>query len=75
MCFATIPYTTCAYGNLAQIRNDITSNLEVGQSVQKGFMSYLLLLICPTLVGILSGARRDEDDVGESLIASESDLE
>ena len=32
-CFTVIPYTTGTfYGNLPQIRNDIMSNLEVGQS-------------------------------------------
>ena len=33
VCFAMIPNTTHRfYGNLPQIHNDITSNLEVGQS-------------------------------------------
>ncbi len=33
-CFAAIPYSTHAfYGNSSQIHNDITSNLEAGQSI------------------------------------------
>ena len=37
--FAVIPYTTRAlYDSLPQIRNDITSNLQVGQSLQDNTM-------------------------------------
>ena len=35
-CFAAIPYTTCTFYAISpQIQNDITSNLNIGQSVGK----------------------------------------